>query len=169
MIVSIIAAIARNGVIGREGRLPWHLPVDLRRFREITTGHAVIMGRKTFEGLGHPLPDRTNIVLTRQSGFMANGVIVANSLVAALETVRDDEEVFICGGAEIYKQSLGRADRLYLTLIDADFEGDAFFPGFPAEQFVEVERIPFSNDPPGAFVLLERSSPPVLTEEDEQK
>lgn len=158
MIVSIIAAIARNGTIGRRGVLPWRIPADLSRFREITTGHAVIMGRKTFEGLGRPLPDRINIVVTRQAGYRADGVLVARSLDAALDLVRDDEEVFICGGAQIYGLALGKAHRLYLTLIDADFEGDTFFPGYPLEQFVEIERIPFAGDPGGAFVLLERKS-----------
>lgn len=163
MIVSIIAAIARNGAIGREGTLPWHLPADLSRFREITTGHAVIMGRKTFEAVGRPLPDRINIVVTRQANYRAEGVLVAPSLDAALDMVRDEEEVFICGGAQIYELALSKVHRLYLTLIDADFQGDTFFPEYPLQQFVEIERKPFAGDPAGAFVLLERksSSPPM--------
>lgn len=156
MIISIIAAMASNGAIGRDGGLPWHLPADLRRFRELTTGHTVIMGRKTFESIGRPLPERVNIVITRQAGFGEPGVTVAGSLEEALSMASGEGEVFICGGGEIYLQALPLADRIYLTLIDRPFDGDAFFPEIPYGLFVEAAREPFHGDPGGVFLRLER-------------
>jgi len=155
-IISIIAAVASNGVIGREGRIPWHLPADLRRFREITSGHAVIMGRKTYESIGRPLPDRLNIVVSRQAGFGPTGVAVAGSLQEALAMAAGEDEVFICGGGEIYCQALPLADRIYMTLLDRPFDGDVFFPDIPADEFVETAREAFGGDPGGVFIRLER-------------
>ncbi len=156
MIVSIIAAVASNGVVGRDGGLPWHLPADLRRFRELTTGHAVIMGRKTFESIGRPLPERRTIVISRSADFHAAGVTVANSLPAALALAAGEDEVFVCGGGEIYCQALPLADRIYLTRLDRPYDGDVRFPDIPAAEFVETAREEFGGDPAGVFLLLER-------------
>jgi dihydrofolate reductase len=122
--ISIIVAIARNGVIGAGGEMPWHISEDLRYFRRITTGHAVIMGRRTFESLGRPLPGRTNVVVTRRSDYHPAGTEVVHSIE---EAVRKYPDAFVIGGGEIYRQALLLADRLYITLIDADFEGDTHF------------------------------------------
>ncbi|MBN1442535.1 MAG: dihydrofolate reductase [Planctomycetes bacterium] len=132
MIVSCIAAVARGGVIGRRGEMPWRLPDDLRRFRAITWGHPVIMGRKTYESIGGPLEGRTNAVLSRSAPRgLPPEVIAADSLDGALERLRGapgSDEVFVIGGAEVYAAALPRARRLYLTRVDADVEGDARFP-----------------------------------------
>jgi dihydrofolate reductase len=139
--VVLIAAVARNGVIGRENKLPWRIPGDLPRFKQTTLGQTLIMGRKTFESIGRPLPGRQTIVVTRRLTFAANGVEVANTLDDAFARVRTPV-AFVAGGAEIYAQSLPRADRLLLTEIDADFEGDAYFPAFDraAWKLVREER-----------------------------
>jgi dihydrofolate reductase len=140
MRVSILVAIAANGVIGREGKLPWHLPDDLKRFREITMGHPVIMGRRTWESIARPLPGRQMIVVSRQPGYDTGveGIHVASSLDEALEIARlwGSDEAFVIGGAELYREALPRADRLYLTLILAQFEGDTFFPKFDLKDWV---------------------------------
>ena len=128
---SLIAAVSENGVIGKNGRIPWHISADLKQFKEKTTGHAIIMGRATFISLGRPLPNRTNIVITRDATFQAPGCIVCNSLQEALEKAKaiEPEEIFIIGGEEIFKQSMNIADRLYITHIDAvDKYADTFFP-----------------------------------------
>ncbi len=130
MRISIIAILAANNVIGRDNQLPWYLPADLKRFKALTTGHHLIMGRKTFESLGKPLPGRTNVVVTRSGDFCAPGIVVVPSLDAALDVARGDDEPFIAGGAQIYEQTIHRADRMYITRIHADFEGDAVFPDF---------------------------------------
>jgi dihydrofolate reductase len=143
-LVSLVVAAAANSVIGRGNRMPWHLPEDLAHFRRLTLGHPVVMGRKTYESivatLGKPLPGRTNIVVTGQAGFEAPGCIVAPSLDAALAAAREAAEVFVIGGAEIYRLALERADRVYLTQIDAAFEGDATFPALDTARWREVAR-----------------------------
>ncbi|MCG9095644.1 dihydrofolate reductase [Laribacter hongkongensis] len=128
--LALIAARARNGVIGLDNRMPWHLPEDLAYFKRVTLGKPVVMGRKTFESIGRPLPGRLNIVVTRNPGWQAAGVQVAHSLDAALAlaAVAAPEEIMLIGGAELYRQALPQADVLYLTEIDAEFAGDAFFP-----------------------------------------
>jgi dihydrofolate reductase len=128
MNLSIIAAVSENRVIGRKGGLPWNLPADQAFFKRVTIGHAVIMGRRTYESIRRPLPKRTNIVVTRNPDFEAPGAVVVDSLDTALEIAADDDEVFVAGGAELYREALPRADRLYLTLVHACVEGDAFFP-----------------------------------------
>jgi dihydrofolate reductase len=136
MKLSIIVATARNRVIGKNNQLPWHLPQDLKYFREKTIGKPVIMGRKTFESIGRPLPNRVNIVITRNRDWSKDGVIVVHSLVEAIQAAnnlpeREDKselEAMVIGGAEIYKAALEIADRVYLTYIDRDVEGDAWFP-----------------------------------------
>ena len=126
--ISIIVAVARNGMIGGDNKLLWHISEDLKRFKAITMGHPVIMGRKTFESLGRPLPNRMNVVVTRNPHYFADGVVIADSLGEAFGMFPVDEEVFVIGGAEIYRQALDFADRFYLTEVDADYEGDTHFP-----------------------------------------
>ena len=139
MKLAIIVAAAKNGTIGRNNQLPWHLPQDLKYFKSVTLGKPVIMGRKTYESIGRPLPGRTNIVITRQQDWQPGaGVIVVSGLeqaiLAAEDVARDvpDAEAMIIGGAEIYRLALEQADRVYLTQIEADVEGDATFPSLPA-------------------------------------
>ena len=140
MTLSIIAAVAANGVIGREGALPWRLPADLRRFKRLTTGHHLIMGRRTFASLAGPLPGREIIVLSRDGAFRPEGVAVARSLDAALELTAGDGEPFVGGGEGVYRLALDRADRIYLTRIHAEFEGDTRFPDIDPGVWRLVER-----------------------------
>ena len=156
-IVSLVAALARNRVIGAGDRLPWHLPEDLRRFKRLTMGAPVIMGRKTHDSIGRPLPGRRNIVVTRQADARWDGCEVARSLDDAIALAADAPEVFVIGGGELYRLALSRADRLYLTLIDADYEGDAFFPEFDPADWRETAREPGAGF---AFVTYERSRKP---------
>ena len=130
MIVSTIAAVGEGGVIGRAGELPWHLPDDLRRFRAITWGKPIIMGRKTFESLGRALPGRTNIILTRRAGYRAEGCEVATSPTEALSLAASSgaDEVVVIGGSEVYRAFLPRCNRIYLTIVEGRFEGDTYFP-----------------------------------------
>jgi thymidylate synthase len=143
MPVTVVAAVARNGVIGRDGDLPWHLPEDLRRFKSLTMGHVLVMGRKTFESIGRPLPGRITIVVTRQAGWPApEGVLVAGDLEAALQQAAAlDDDVFVVGGAEVYRQALGEADVLELTEVDAEPDGDVCFPAVDWSGWVETSRI----------------------------
>jgi len=127
MTISIIVAMSSNRVIGLNNALPWRLPADLKRFKQLTMGHSLIMGRKTFESIGRPLPGRTTIVVTNRSDYERDGVQVVHSIEEALSRTTDDE-VFIAGGAEIYRQTIDRTDKLYLTVIEKQFAGDAFFP-----------------------------------------
>jgi dihydrofolate reductase len=141
--VSIVAAVARNGVIGRDNTIPWRLPEDMRRFREHTAGHAVVMGRKTWDSLPdrfRPLPDRRNVVVTRNPTWSAPGAERAGSLQDALRLLADEERVFVAGGAELYAAALPLADELLLTEIDADVEGDTYFPHLKLGEFDEVSR-----------------------------
>jgi dihydrofolate reductase len=149
--VAIIAAVARNGVIGRRNRMPWHLPEDLRRFRQLTLGHAVIMGRRTFESIGWPLAGRNNIVVTRSPDWTRSGCHAAHSLEAALAAVRESQDAFVIGGAQIYALALPIASRLYMTEIDRDFEGDAFFPEFDRSRWREASRESRVLDEAGGF------------------
>ena len=140
MRISAIAALAANRVIGCEGRLPWHLPSDLQRFKRLTMGQTLLMGRRTFESIGRPLPGRRTILLSRNPTFSAAGCETADSLEAALRVAADAEELFICGGAEVYRQTLPLVQRLYLTELEKDFSGEACFPEIPAIDFREVHR-----------------------------
>ena len=136
--LSIIAAIGRNLELGANNKLLWHLPDDLKRFKKLTTGHTIIMGRKTFEAIGQALPNRKNIIMTRQSAFQATGCLTVNSLDAALTAARDDTEIFIIGGAEIYASALPRVNRMYLTCIDAEAPADTYFPPFAQNEWRQV-------------------------------
>jgi dihydrofolate reductase len=141
--LTLIAAVARNGVIGRDNRLLWQLPEDMRFFKEATLGHPVIMGRKTWQSLParfRPLPGRRNLVVTRNAAFEASGAECVGSLDAALQRLGGESEVFVIGGADLYAQALPHAQRLLLTELDRDFDGDAFFPRWTQADFVEVSR-----------------------------
>ena len=140
MRISIIAAMADKRIIGRDNTLPWHLPEDLKHFRNLTMGHHILMGRKTFESIGKPLPGRVTVVITRNPDFSHPGVLQASSIEAAISLFDDDEEIFLIGGAEIYSQAIGIADRMYLTEIRGSFEGDARFPEYAIEAWREVSR-----------------------------
>ena len=157
--IAIIAALARNRVIGRGNRLPWHLPDDLRHFKRLTLGRPIIMGRRTWESLPGLLPDRTHIVVTRDPAYRADGALVVHSLDDAVAAA-GAEEAFVVGGAELYALALPRASRLYLTLLEAEVEGDAFFPAIDPMQWQEVAREPHAADERHAyafaFVTLER-------------
>ena len=138
--IAIVAAIARNGVIGRNGKIPWHLPADLLVFKCLTMGHAVVMGRKTHESIGKALPGRFNIVLTRDKKYLAPDCVITDSANAALVAAKD-REVYIIGGAEVYKRFLKVADKMHLTFIDEDFEGDAYFPPVDWNEWKEVKYL----------------------------
>jgi dihydrofolate reductase len=143
--LALVAAVARNGVIGRDNALVWHEPQDQRHFRALTLGCPVVMGRRTWESLParfRPLPGRRNVVVTRQAGYDAAGAETAPGLAAALERLQDAEQVFVIGGAELYAAALPRADTLELTEIDADLDGDTHFPPFDRRAFVEASRAP---------------------------
>jgi dihydrofolate reductase len=160
MTLSLIVAMAKNRVIGAKNKLPWRIPEDLKRFREITLGHPVIMGRKTWESIGRPLPGRSNIVVSRQPGFSAEGVTVVGSLDAAIDSAAasGSDEIFVIGGGEIYRQALSRADRIYLTLLERDVDGDAFFPDFSEDEFKEIAREERTEPERFCFVVLKRQN-----------
>ena len=151
MIISLIAARSKNNVIGKDNDLPWKLPDDMKYFMETTKGHHVIMGRKNYESIPEkfrPLPNRTNLVVTRQENFHAPGCIVVHSLTRALEIAKENGELeaFIIGGAEIYKQGLALTQRMYLTEINAEIKGDTFFPSFDLTNWIATSRIPHDAD-----------------------
>ncbi len=153
--ISIIVATAENGVIGKDNQLLWKLSADLKQFRILTTGHSVIMGRKTFESIGRPLPNRTNIVISRQQDLMLpEGVLKVDSLTKAIEIAQNhagNEEIFIIGGGNVYEQALEITDKVYLTEVKANIEGDTFFPKLSAENWVEISRISHQKDEKNEF------------------
>lgn len=161
MIISLIAAMGRNRVIGNNNTLPWNMPADMKRFRELTRGKPIIMGMKTFVSIGRVLPDRPNIVLTRDPHWQApEGAIAAHSPQEALKIVEGHDEMMVIGGEQIFKLFLPLAQRMYLTLIDHDFEGDAHFPEFDIKDWKETERISYraddKNSYPYIFLTIER-------------
>jgi len=159
MTVSIVVAISENHTIGKDNKLLWYLPNDLKHFKEITTGHTIIMGRKTYESVGKPLPNRRNIITTRQNITIA-GCEVANSIEAALALCGAEDEVFVVGGAEIYRQSMHLTDRIYLTVVHKEFDGDSYFPEIPANEWTETSREDHEPDAknalPYSFITFER-------------
>ena len=156
MTLSAIVAMASNRCIGRDNALPWRLPADLKRFKQLTMGHTLILGRKTYESIGRPLPGRTFIVVTRQRDYAPEGVQVAHSLEQALELARGDE-VFIAGGADLYAQTMDRVQRLYLTHIARDFPGDTRFPDVDLSGWTCVEEEAHPDaEPPHTFLTYER-------------
>ena len=138
--INVIVAMARNRVIGIRNTLPWHLPADLQHFKALTMGHHIIMGRKTYQSIGKPLPGRTTVIVTRDADYRVKDCITAGSIDAAIAACGADPEIFFVGGAELYGQVLSRADRLYLTEIQADYPGDAYFPAFDAKDWLETAR-----------------------------
>lgn len=157
MKLSMIVAAAQNRVIGRDNALPWYLPNDLKYFKQTTLGKPIIMGRKTYESIGKPLPGRTNIVITRQADYQPEGVKVVHSvaeardLAASVCLIDGQEEAMIMGGAEIYTLALPDADRLYLTEVHADVDGDAYFPEYDKAEWLEVSREDFSAEGPNPY------------------
>ncbi len=160
MRLSAIVAMAANRVIGANNQLPWRLPADLARFKRLTMGHHLVLGRKTYESIGRPLPGRTFVVVTRQRGYAPQGVKVAHTVDEALALAQGDDEVFIAGGAEIYEQTMDRLNRLYLTCIERDFPGDTYFPQVDLSgwRLIEEEHHPASTPEalPFAFLTYER-------------
>ena len=162
-LVSLVVAMARNQVIGRDNALPWRLPTDLKHFKAVTLGKPILMGRKTFESIGKPLPGRANLVLTRDRGWMAAGVLVVHSPDEALERARNAPELACIGGAEVFRLLMPLATRMHLTRIDADIAGDTVFPPIDIAEWVEVDSRRFAADERNAFdmtfVTLERAQP----------
>lgn len=158
--ISIIVAIAKNGVIGDKNTLLWHLREDMIHFRTITSGHPVVMGRKTYDSIGRPLPKRTNVVITRDTELQIEGCTMAHSLTEAVEMFDSSEEVFIIGGAQIYNQAMPLADRLYLTIIDKEYEGDSSFPKIDYNSWRQISCEKFERgeafEYPFSFITLER-------------
>lgn len=138
--LSLIAAVAENGIIGVNNTLPWHLPEDLKRFRALTTGHHIIMGRKTYESLNRLLPDRVTVIVTRNPDYRVEGALIAHSLEQAIAQCGEDHEAFLIGGAELYEEGMKLADKLYLTEIHANFAGDAYFPVVDFSAWAEAAR-----------------------------
>jgi len=163
-LISLIVAMAQNGVIGRDNALPWRLPEDLKRFKEFTLGKPILMGRKTFEAIGRPLPGRANLVLTRDRDWRAAGAIPVHSVEEALLQTRTCDELVAIGGAEIYRLLLPLARRIYLTHVHADVPGDTYFPAFDPAQWDDVEFRSLPADDrhayPLTFVTLERRNSP---------
>jgi dihydrofolate reductase len=159
MIVSIVVARSENNAIGKNNQLLWYLPADLKHFKNITTGHTVIMGRKTYDSVGKPLPNRRNIIITRQN-ITIDGCEVVKSIEDALVLCADEEEVFIVGGAEIYRQSIHLTNRIYLTIVHQKFDADSFFPEINYDEWEEIEREDYQPDEknklPYSFITLER-------------
>jgi dihydrofolate reductase len=161
MKISLIVAMASNRAIGLNNRMPWHLSSDLKRFKHLTMGHPIIMGRLTFEAIGKPLPGRTNIIVSRNPAYQQESCVVENSLDAAINHgCRLANEIFIIGGATLYETGLPLADRIHLTLINQDFEGDTFFPPFDPNDWLETDRQDISDDAqagfPYSFIDLQR-------------
>jgi len=155
MIISIIAAMTENRVIGRDNKMPWELPSDRKRFHAITRGHPIILGRKTYESIGRPLPARINIVLTRRENYDAPGCIIVHDMASAFTACGGAEEVFVCGGENVFQQTIDSADRVYLTIIHRNIQGDAWFPDVP-DTFKEIERTEVEDVIPHSLVLYEK-------------
>lgn len=156
--ISIIAAIAENRALGKDNKLLWHIPEDLKRFKRLTAGHPVIMGRKTFESLGRPLPNRVNIVITSNPQYRADGCMIADSLDEAVKKAKEtaEGEIFIIGGGQIYKQAISISDKLYLTIVKGDYDADVFFPDYSDFKKVTFKQESSSNEHIYTFIDLER-------------
>ncbi|HUM46736.1 MAG TPA: dihydrofolate reductase [Chitinophagales bacterium] len=166
MIISLIVAAAENNVIGKDGQLPWHLPADMKYFKQTTAGHTVIMGRGTFESLGKPLPGRTNIVITRQQQYKAQGCTIVSNIADAISYAKENgtAETFIIGGGEVFRQSMSLADRIYLTRIFHSFDGDTFFPELNTDDWKMVSEERHQPDERNkyafAFQVFEKANDP---------
>lgn len=161
MKLSIVVAMAENHVIGVDNRLPWNIPEDLKRFKKITSGHPIIMGRKTYESIGRVLPGRTNLIVTRNRDYRVEGAVTCGSFAEALawaERSPGSDEIFVIGGGELFKEVLPRVDRIYLTVVHWPFEGDVYFQ-FAEDQFAEVSSEKISEKPASTLRVLERKKP----------
>ncbi len=154
--LSLIVALAKNGIIGANNRIPWHVPGEQKLFKQITMGHHIVMGRKTYESIGRLLPGRTTVIVTRQRDYVVPGAIVAHSLHDAINAAARDEEIFVIGGAELFREALPIADRIYLSVVDVEAEGDVSMPKIDETRFREIS----SEDYPGfRYAVLERRQP----------
>jgi dihydrofolate reductase len=162
MNLSIIVALSENNVVGINNQLPWHLSADLKRLKSITMGHHLIMGRKTFESIGKPLPGRTNVIITHNKEYKAEGAVVVSSVKEALETAKNDSEAFIFGGGEVFKETLPMVNKIYMTKIHQTFNGDTFFPELKSNEWKETFREEHQPDEKNqyrySFINLERVS-----------
>ncbi|MGJ8759122.1 MAG: dihydrofolate reductase [Polaribacter sp.] len=151
--ITIIAAIAKNNALGKDNDLIWHLPADLKRFKKVTTGHHILMGRNTFESIGKPLPNRTTIIITRNKNYFKEGCLIANSIEEAIEMVENKDDIFIIGGAQIYKECIEKdlVDRLDITQVHHEFEADVFFPEIDLKIWKETAREDFLADEKNKF------------------
>jgi len=149
--ISLIWAMDKNRVIGNANAIPWNMPIDMKRFVALTKGRPVIMGRKTFQSIGKALPNRTNIIVTTDRKFTAHDCIVAHSVDAAIDVAGHDDEIMVIGGADIYRQFLPRAERLYITIIEHEFDGDAHFPEFDIDEWIEIEKEKHAADDKNKF------------------
>jgi dihydrofolate reductase len=160
MILSIIVALSENNVVGINNQLPWHLSADLKRVKALTMGHHLIMGRKTYESIGKPLPGRTNVIITRNKNFNAEGCVVVSSLTEAFEKAKDDNEAFVFGGGEIFREALPKVNKIYMTRIHQHFEGDTRFPELNPKEWREISRQDYNADEKNnysySFIDLER-------------
>ena len=160
MRLSIIVAMDNNHLIGKDNGLPWHLPADLAFFKKVTTGHSIVMGRKTYDSIGRPLPNRRNIVITRNVDVSIEGCEVFNSIDDALDSAKEEKEVLVIGGANLCQQVLARVGRLYITHIEGVFEGDTYFPNYDSNDWREISReshLPDEKNPHHYhFIILER-------------
>ena len=151
MRISLIVAISQNNVIGKDNQLPWHLPADLRHFKQLTMGHPIIMGRNTYESIGRPLPGRRSIVLSRSAEFALEGCETATSLTEAIQLCEGADEAFVIGGAKLFEEAAQRSDRIYLTRIHAECEGDTFFPAINWDTWSKIDEMNFSADSKNQF------------------
>ena len=162
MKVSLIVAMAKNRVIGAGNRIPWHLPNELRLFKSLTMGHHIVMGRKTYESINRLLPGRTTVIVTRQRDYAVPGAIVVHSVKEALDACRGDDECFVIGGADLFRETLPLADRIHLTVVDAEPEGDTFMPEFDTSEWRETSSQTFYADDkhahPYRYAVYERKS-----------
>lgn len=160
MLISAVVAMSDNRAIGKDNQLLWHLPRDLQHFKKITMGKPILMGRKTFQSIGRPLPGRQNLILTQDKEFKAEGCIVLHSIQAVLESVKDQEELCVIGGAEIYRQMLPMLHRIYLTIVHHEFIADVYFPELNRSEWKEIERVDCAADEKNnydcSFILLEK-------------
>ena len=162
MIISTIVAVAKNNVIGKDNNIPWYLPADLKYFKKITTGHHIVMGRKCYESIGRPLPKRTNVVVTRNPFFIASGCLITHNVAEAVQLAEanGEEEVFIIGGGQIYEIALPHVDRIYLTEVDVEVEGDIFFPTIDPNNWNLIKETKNKSDEKNeydyTFKVLER-------------
>jgi dihydrofolate reductase len=159
-LISLIVAMARNRVIGVEGKIPWHLPNELKLFKSLTMGHHIVMGRRTYESIGRLLPGRTTVIVTRQRDYDVPGAIVTHSVQEALDACKGDDEICVIGGAELFRETLSIADRIYLTVVDAEPDGDTFMPDFDPGDWHETRAESFAADEKHAhgyrFTVLDR-------------